>query len=70
MVIGRLKSSKRSASTGTTRLFSLINVPLRDPKHVEWVRKFINLLEESRKYNMEYHATGLSWNAKVLYIFA
>lgn len=65
MAIGRLKNSKRSASVGIMQLFSLINVPLRDPKHVEWVRKFLSLLEESRKYNMEYHATGLSWNAKV-----
>ncbi|KAF9646279.1 hypothetical protein BDM02DRAFT_3189000 [Thelephora ganbajun] len=36
----------------------------KDTKHIDWVRAFIGLLEESRKYNMEYHTTGLSWNPK------
>ena len=35
-------------------------------KHVEWIRAFIGLLEEQKKYTMEYHTTGLSWNPKVL----
>lgn len=34
----------------------------KDPKHVEWVRAWYALLEELRKYVMEYHTTGLSWN--------
>jgi hypothetical protein len=38
---------------------------LRDPKHVEWVKSFVAVLEEMRKYVMEYHTTGLSWNPKV-----
>ena len=48
-----------------TRFRSFMNGPPRDAKHVEWVRAFIGLLDESRKYNMEHHATGLSWNPKV-----
>jgi hypothetical protein len=38
---------------------------LRDPKHVEWVKSFMGVLEEMRKYVMEYHTTGLSWNPRV-----
>ena len=38
---------------------------LRDTKHVEWARAFIALLEELRVYVMEFHTTGLVWNAKV-----
>ncbi|RPD59148.1 cyclase-associated protein [Lentinus tigrinus ALCF2SS1-7] len=34
----------------------------RDPKHGEWVKGYITLLEELRKYIMEYHTTGLVWN--------
>lgn len=37
----------------------------RDPKQVEWARSFIALLEDLRKYVMQYHTTGLSWNPKV-----
>ncbi|KAK4703622.1 adenylyl cyclase-associated protein, partial [Phenoliferia sp. Uapishka_3] len=35
-----------------------------NPKAVEWARSFINLLEELRKYVMQYHTTGVSWNPK------
>jgi hypothetical protein len=48
-----------------TCLWSLKNASPRDQKHVEWVRAFISLLEELRKYTVEYHTTGLSWNPKV-----
>ncbi|KAG7092399.1 hypothetical protein E1B28_008756 [Marasmius oreades] len=34
----------------------------KDPKHAEWVRSFTSLLDELRKYVMEYHSTGLAWN--------
>ncbi|TFK88794.1 cyclase-associated protein [Polyporus arcularius HHB13444] len=34
----------------------------KDPKHSEWVKSYIVLLEELRKYVMEYHTTGLVWN--------
>ncbi|KAI0695433.1 adenylate cyclase associated N terminal-domain-containing protein [Cerioporus squamosus] len=34
----------------------------KDPKHLEWVKGYIALLEELRKYVMEYHTTGLVWN--------
>lgn len=37
----------------------------RNPKQIEWARSFVNLLEELRKYVMQYHTTGLAWNAKV-----
>ncbi|GAA6037098.1 hypothetical protein JCM8097_008731 [Rhodosporidiobolus ruineniae] len=35
-----------------------------NPKQVEWARSFVALLEELRKYIMEHHTTGLSWNPK------
>ncbi|EKM55922.1 uncharacterized protein PHACADRAFT_256860 [Phanerochaete carnosa HHB-10118-sp] len=34
----------------------------KDPKHVEWVRAWYALLDELRKYVVEYHKTGLAWN--------
>ena len=37
----------------------------RNPKQVEWARSFIALLEELRKYIMQYYTTGLTWNPKV-----
>ncbi|GAA6051829.1 hypothetical protein JCM3770_005487 [Rhodotorula araucariae] len=33
-----------------------------NPKQVEWARSFVALLEELRKYIMQYHTTGLTWN--------
>ncbi|KAJ4469500.1 adenylate cyclase associated N terminal-domain-containing protein [Lentinula edodes] len=36
----------------------------KDPRHAEWVRSFAAALEETRKYVLEYHTTGLSWNSK------
>lgn len=36
----------------------------KEPKHVEWVRAWMALLEEQRKYVMEYHTTGLAWNSR------
>lgn len=38
---------------------------LRNPKHVEWVRALLAVLEESRKYVMEHHTTGVTWNHNV-----
>ncbi|GAA5957589.1 hypothetical protein JCM3765_001446 [Sporobolomyces pararoseus] len=35
-----------------------------NPKQVEWARSFISLLEELRKYIMQHHTTGLTWNPK------
>ncbi|GAA5830249.1 hypothetical protein JCM11251_001283 [Rhodosporidiobolus azoricus] len=35
-----------------------------NPKQVEWARSFVALLEDLRKYIMEYHTTGLTWNPK------
>ncbi|BGP37912.1 suppressor of rasval19 [Rhodotorula kratochvilovae] len=35
-----------------------------NPKQVEWARSFVALLEELRKYIMQYHTTGLAWNPK------
>ncbi len=37
----------------------------RDTKHVEWVRGYLGLLTQLQKYVLEYHTTGLAWNAKV-----
>ncbi|KAI0317868.1 adenylate cyclase associated N terminal-domain-containing protein, partial [Amylostereum chailletii] len=36
----------------------------KDAKHVEWVRAYIAIFDEMKKYVMEYHTTGLVWNAK------
>ncbi|KAJ7752004.1 adenylate cyclase associated N terminal-domain-containing protein [Mycena metata] len=36
----------------------------KDQKHVEWVRSYIAILEAMRLYVVEYHTTGLSWNAR------
>ncbi|KAJ3786583.1 adenylate cyclase associated N terminal-domain-containing protein [Lentinula aff. detonsa] len=36
----------------------------KDARHVEWVRGFAAALEETRKYVVEYHTTGLTWNSK------
>ncbi|BGP13845.1 hypothetical protein JCM10213_002482 [Rhodosporidiobolus nylandii] len=35
-----------------------------NPKQVEWARSFVALLEELRKYIMQHHTTGLTWNPK------
>lgn len=37
----------------------------RDPTHVEWVRAYTAIFDDLKKYVMEYHTTGLYWNAKV-----
>lgn len=36
-----------------------------DPKQVEWARSFVAMLEDLRKYVMQHHTTGLTWNPKV-----
>ncbi|KAI9056890.1 hypothetical protein FKP32DRAFT_1585029 [Trametes sanguinea] len=38
----------------------------KDPKHAEWVKAYLGLLEEMRKFIMEHHTTGLVWNPKGL----
>ena len=43
----------------------VLNGIYRDPKHAEWVKAYVSLLEELRKYIMDYHTTGLVWNPKV-----
>ncbi|KAF8894701.1 cyclase-associated protein [Infundibulicybe gibba] len=36
----------------------------KDPKHVEWVKAFVAILQAMRNYVMEYHTTGLAWQSK------
>ncbi|KAG6841681.1 hypothetical protein C0991_008319 [Blastosporella zonata] len=36
----------------------------KDVQHVEWVKAFVAILDESKKYVMVYHTTGLAWNSK------
>ncbi|KAH9842539.1 cyclase-associated protein [Rhodofomes roseus] len=36
----------------------------KDSKHAEWVKAYTSLLEELRKYIVEYHTTGLVWAPK------
>ena len=38
--------------------------PDRDQSHVEWVRAYTSIFDDLKKYVMEYHTTGLVWNAK------
>jgi adenylyl cyclase-associated protein len=38
---------------------------VRDSKHAEWVKGYKALSEALRKYVMNYHTTGMSWNDKV-----
>lgn len=62
--------SSRSSRKSEYRIavYCMANVNLcceRNPKHVEWVRSFVAILEEMRKYVKEYHLTGLAWNPKV-----
>lgn len=64
------RNTRRSGSKDVTRPHLLTSILFsRNTKHVEWVRAFIGLLEELRKYIVEHHTTGLSWNPKVLHIF-
>jgi adenylyl cyclase-associated protein len=43
---------------------SQLTLPARDKAHVEWVKAFTAIFDEMKKYVMEYHTTGLVWNAK------
>ncbi|KAF8497163.1 adenylate cyclase associated N terminal-domain-containing protein [Russula emetica] len=36
----------------------------KDKTHVEWVRAFTAIFDDMKQYVMEYHTTGLVWNAK------
>ncbi|KAF5365719.1 hypothetical protein D9758_003279 [Tetrapyrgos nigripes] len=36
----------------------------KDARHAEWVRSLTATLDELRKYVMEYHTTGLTWNPR------
>ncbi|KAI0259950.1 adenylate cyclase associated N terminal-domain-containing protein [Gloeopeniophorella convolvens] len=36
----------------------------KDKRHVEWVRAYAEVFDDMRKYVMEFHTTGLVWNAK------
>ncbi|KAK7467074.1 suppressor of rasval19 [Stygiomarasmius scandens] len=36
----------------------------KDARHAEWVRAFTAIFDEMRKYIMEFHSTGLTWNAR------
>jgi adenylyl cyclase-associated protein len=45
-------------------VLSQLTVPARDKAHVEWVKAFTAIFDDLKKYVMEYHSTGLVWNAK------
>ena len=45
--------------------FVLYSWMYRDTRHVEWVKAFLAVLEELRKYVLEFHTTGLTWNPEV-----
>lgn len=36
----------------------------KDSRHADWVKAYVALIEELRKFIMEYHTTGLAWNPK------
>lgn len=35
----------------------------KDARHADWVRGYVAILDEMKRYVMEYHTTGLTWNA-------
>lgn len=37
----------------------------RDARHAEWVRAFVAIMDEMKRYVLENHPTGLVWNAGV-----
>ena len=39
----------------------------RDIRHAEWVRAFVTVMDEMKRYVLENHPTGLVWNASVSY---
>lgn len=66
MVTGLSRTTRRSTSLRPViRAKGSSDILSREPKHVEWVRGWYGLLEELRKYVMEYHTTGLAWNPSV-----
>jgi hypothetical protein len=64
MEIVSSQNSKRSGAGMYSQLFYDSYFLLRDKTHVEWVKGFTSIFDEMKKYVMEYHATGLVWNAK------
>ncbi|KAA1471318.1 cyclase-associated protein [Dentipellis sp. KUC8613] len=36
----------------------------KDPKHVEWVKAYLSILEDLKKYVVAHHTNGLMWNPK------
>lgn len=48
-------------------IYNRLIITSRDDKHIEWVKKYIAVLEALRKYVLDYHAPGLAWNPKVAF---
>ena len=42
----------------------------RDKTHVDWVKAFTAIFDDMKQYVMEYHTTGLVWNAKARKVHA
>lgn len=40
-------------------------LPIREPKHVQWVNLYVEIFDGLSAYIKEYHTTGLTWNPKV-----
>lgn len=40
----------------------------RDARHSEWVRDFVAIMDEMKRYVLEKHPTGLVWNPSVSYM--
>ncbi|KAG8863878.1 hypothetical protein FRC20_010512 [Serendipita sp. 405] len=57
-----VKEQKEAAEFYANRVISTYKE--KDKKHVDWARSYIALIEELRKYVLEYHKMGLIWNPK------
>ncbi|KIK35491.1 hypothetical protein CY34DRAFT_95978 [Suillus luteus UH-Slu-Lm8-n1] len=54
---------KESTAYYTNRI--LKDFKEKDPRHAEWVRAFNGVLDGMKRYVMEFHTTGLVWNANM-----
>lgn len=57
--------AKRSFALGQSRADPARASFLSDKTQVEWIKSYINALEELRKYIMQFHTTALTWTPKV-----
>ncbi|KZS98991.1 hypothetical protein SISNIDRAFT_403150 [Sistotremastrum niveocremeum HHB9708] len=57
--VGEIKESARFYANRVIKEFKDTNA-----KHVEWANSYLAIIEELKKYVLECHTTGLTWNPK------